>query len=478
MNGTKKSHTHALIFQTAVLALAVVCLAAPALRSQFREVHLPYRDTTRVKVQFLDSLHGWVVNHRGTILRTTDGGVQWTEHHFTADSTIDGLEFVDRLNGWLLVVDGRPAVENYSTRLYTTRDGGESWERVPFPDTLTLTPRPNAGYWATPYFRIAMYRNMEFVDSATVYVEARGKYGRPYMKYMCWRTTDRGTTWVEIPTNSNSSSYSTYYARHLAVIDHLRMFIVYCAPGMVDMESSVIESSTDGGATWTSDALRETGVMNIIKSHDAVYFGYFVGRTMYGPRYEGFSNTIDGGRTWRGLPEPWIGAKMAYLMSDSSVWSIGADTSSREKRILINGDGALVRLRKQHAPVLKYPKPIRWLSKAGELLYALTGDGKVIVFDSRLVRVEEPQEQEKSPRDLTVYPNPAREQVSVVCPTDATTELVISDLHGRILHRQTTHGQSSGNSTSTISIRNYAPGVYHLQVIGASTRRSTVFLKY
>ncbi|MBI5647528.1 MAG: T9SS type A sorting domain-containing protein [Ignavibacteriae bacterium] len=93
--------------------------------------------------------------------------------------------------------------------------------------------------------------------------------------------------------------------------------------------------------------------------------------------------------------------------------------------------------------------------------------------------MEQPQDTEKSFQDLVVYPNPAREQVSIVYSAAAPAELVISDLHGRILHRQSTNpAQSGSNTTSTISLRTYPPGVYHVQLTTATTRRNTLFLVY
>ncbi|MBI5645728.1 MAG: T9SS type A sorting domain-containing protein [Ignavibacteriae bacterium] len=77
----------------------------------------------------------------------------------------------------------------------------------------------------------------------------------------------------------------------------------------------------------------------------------------------------------------------------------------------------------------------------------------------------------------TLYP--AREQVSIVYSAAAPVELVISDLHGRILHRRSTNpAQSGASTTSTISLRTYPPGVYHVQLTTATTRRNTLFLVY
>ena len=473
-------HTRAAALRALCIAVVLLCSITASLLAQYREIPLPYRDTTRVKVQFLDSLHGWVVNHRGTILRTTDGGVQWTEHRFTADTTIDGFEFVDRSNGWLLVVDGIPREEKHSTRLYATRDAGEHWDRIPFPDTLELTQRPSIGYWSTPFSRIGMYRNMDFVDSTTVYIEAYGPYGGYYRRlYSIWRTTNRGATWERAPVPPNSIQYSSYDNRHLEVIDPLNMFIVYSPNRSNSNQNSYLERTSDGGTSWETIMWRESSADNVIRSDDSVYFIYLRSNDEFTPLRQGYTSSTDGGKSWEvPLLGPRGPAKMAYFMPDSNVWSMREDSIIINHFVKILVDGSLYTTSRDGQMLLRYPKPVRWLSKAGRQLFVLTAEGRLIVFDF-IVGVESPQYTEESFRELTVYPNPARENVHVLYPTADRAVLVVSDLHGRILFRHTTQpGQPGANKSSTISIRDYPPGVYHLQISTASTRQSRMILKY
>ena len=69
-------------------------------------------------VFFIDEASGWVVGDNGTVLRTTDGGMNWTPLGSGTGEDLFGLCFADESTGW---VGGREGV------LLDTTDGGESW---------------------------------------------------------------------------------------------------------------------------------------------------------------------------------------------------------------------------------------------------------------------------------------------------------------------------------------------------------------
>lgn len=68
------------------------------------------------KVQFVDSLHGWItVFGPGGVLRTTDGGQTWA--HVSTSPLFSAISFIDTLNGWGIGTN----------TVFRTRDGGVSW---------------------------------------------------------------------------------------------------------------------------------------------------------------------------------------------------------------------------------------------------------------------------------------------------------------------------------------------------------------
>jgi photosystem II stability/assembly factor-like uncharacterized protein len=84
-------------------------------------------------VFFLDQNRGWVVGSRGTLLTTTDGGTHWRNQARPTEDTIRDVYFSDELNG--IIVCERNVYDlksNDEARAYLmkTEDSGEHWQRV------------------------------------------------------------------------------------------------------------------------------------------------------------------------------------------------------------------------------------------------------------------------------------------------------------------------------------------------------------
>jgi len=75
---------------------------------------------------FSDLLHGWVVGENGLVLKTTDGGSNWTavtNASITSVSNSKSVFFLDANNGW--ITNEEPSWPNHAI-LHTT-NGGNSW---------------------------------------------------------------------------------------------------------------------------------------------------------------------------------------------------------------------------------------------------------------------------------------------------------------------------------------------------------------
>ena len=86
-------------------------------------------------VYFLDHKKGWIVGSDGVMLTTEDGGTTWTyRKKFTTDTLLQ-IYFENRSKGWLLCQRNIYARGNDPmSYLLRTEDGGESWNKVEFPD--------------------------------------------------------------------------------------------------------------------------------------------------------------------------------------------------------------------------------------------------------------------------------------------------------------------------------------------------------
>ena len=69
-------------------------------------------------VWFIDANIGAIAGSEGTILRTADGGVTWTQQTSNTTADLIGIFFFDAQNGW--------AVGSKNTIMNTT-DGGTTW---------------------------------------------------------------------------------------------------------------------------------------------------------------------------------------------------------------------------------------------------------------------------------------------------------------------------------------------------------------
>ncbi len=91
---------------------------------------------------------------------------------------------------------------------------------------------------------------------------------------------------------------------------------------------------------------------------------------------------------------------------------------------------------------------------------------------------EEPvMEPKVSIDDLNLFPNPTRDQlaVSFKLAEDATVQLMVTDLSGKVISQQQLIGLK-GEVRTTIDASNYAPGVYMVHLISAQGRLNGKFI--
>ena len=113
---------------------------------------------------FLTDTLGWIVGDSGTVLRTTDGGKQWSVTNMGASPSLFSVCFVNEQEG--------VAVGSHGFCL-KTHDGGQSWEKFNIGTENSL-------------YSLAFYKDYGVAvgDLATVV-----------------KTLDGGKTWVNVPTH-------------------------------------------------------------------------------------------------------------------------------------------------------------------------------------------------------------------------------------------------------------------------------------
>jgi photosystem II stability/assembly factor-like uncharacterized protein len=84
-------------------------------------------------VYFLDENKGWAVGGRGTLLSTDDGGNTWRVSRRPTEDALQDVYFSDEQNGWLVCersIYDLKTKEEPRTYLLRTMDGGATWKQV------------------------------------------------------------------------------------------------------------------------------------------------------------------------------------------------------------------------------------------------------------------------------------------------------------------------------------------------------------
>jgi photosystem II stability/assembly factor-like uncharacterized protein len=192
-------------------------------------------------ISFIDTLRGWVVGSGYTVLKTTNGGINWSEsnppqalgHLYSVYFVNDTTGFIGSSGGQILkTIDGGIQWDSTNfdafpsslffinetlgwaaggTNILKTNNGGESWNNQRF-----------SGYW---------FDAICFVDSTFGWV--CGQNGKVL------NTTDGGQTWNEQNSNTFENLISVYFTDKNT--------------GWVVGEYGTIIKTIDGGTTWMQE---------------------------------------------------------------------------------------------------------------------------------------------------------------------------------------------------------------------------------
>jgi len=233
---------------------------------------------------------GYVVGDHGTLLKTTNGGVNWTllPPPMAQSYWLGSVFFTDAGKGWTTGENGV---------IFKTSNGGNDWDigvqggwvfmlnSICFPDANTgyavgattaggggtLEKTTDGGLlWSDPNgINANSLESVYFTDIITGY--SVGDHGTII------KTTDGGLSWVTQVSGTSRHLYSVYFTDQNT--------------GYAVGDSGIILKTSNGGSDWIS---RPSGTGKLLKS---VYFaGMNVG---YAVGYSGtILNTMNGGNDW------------------------------------------------------------------------------------------------------------------------------------------------------------------------------------
>ena len=158
-------------------------------------------------VDFVGKSYGWVAGYYGTILKTIDGGENWTHISLPNTDLIRRIQFLNKNDGWLVTHRGR---------IMSSKDGGSTWKtRYSADNQINL-------------------RNIKFLDNSIGW--SVGHEGT------ILHTNDGGETW----TNQFLNNFT---GRDLPRLNGLT--VLSESKAMLAGEFGVIAETVDAGKTWT-----------------------------------------------------------------------------------------------------------------------------------------------------------------------------------------------------------------------------------
>jgi photosystem II stability/assembly factor-like uncharacterized protein len=253
----------------------------------------------------------WVAMFDGTagggkILKTTDGGINWTWQQtalFAAPSGFPNfVYFFDADNG---ICMGDPT-SGYM-EIYTTTDGGSNWIRTP---QANIDPHLAGEFGITSVY--------------TAYGDSTLWFGTNLGRV--YKTTDRGLNWTVA-----STPYAGSYIGDLAFRDADNGIATNGSPGTA---STDIIRTTDGGATWNVVATNTAGiltkVLSAVPGADSTYF----------------------------LSSPQIGGGTAFTLDDGDSWA-SVDNLIHSDVEFVNPTTGWTGSNELGAPMFKWTGPIQ-----------------------------------------------------------------------------------------------------------------------
>jgi len=324
-------------------------------------------------VQFIDLENGWAVGSGGTILKTSNGGIDWTSVTSGTTEILRSICFTDANDG---VVCG------WNGTILRTSNGGVDWISIPSGVTIflfdicfsdantgwivgengTVMKTSNGGIdWIPQSVGITgtLY-DVDFIDSNTGWIA-----GDEMLK-----TTNGGNDWILLPNGMHKIDF----------VDYNKGWGV---------SGNMIFSSTDGGTNWTSQISDTLSYcwLNDIGFLDANY-GWVVG----GFQRDVVSwcwilNTTNGGFTWNinYSSGPYTGPELSSLFFNDALtgWAVG-DAGT----ILHTTNGGVTFVEEEQIDEIptefllsqNYPNPFNPSTKI-KYSVNLTSQVQIIVFD-------------------------------------------------------------------------------------------------
>lgn len=378
-----------------------LCLGTITSSAQF--THCAYVPTDRDlwDVYFIDEHTGIVVGDKGTILRSTDGGLIWTQ--VMSNDTIDfkKIKFFDDQTGIAL-----------GSHIFKTSDAGKTWAQVNLNNSV--------------FFDIAM------LNGSTCIVT-----GAPTGVL---KSYDQGETW-EVLATENGPYYNFEYGL-LSFIDENTGYTISNENQYTDR----FLKTTDGGISWDTIQLQPgddwstIAAFHFINEDEGFLGGWYAGL---------FKKTKNGGSYWEtpsfegSVSNPNIFDFHIGPEESSTYYACGWNNTIYKS----TDSGDTWQWMEDGASEKKHYNAIFFLNE--ELGWIVGLNGTILKTAAIDPITSEP--------DISVFPNPATDNVVLLNKDCVTiTELMLTDETGRFITRFPV--------SDTFSMQEFPAGIYFLTI--------------
>ncbi|MBN2356112.1 T9SS type A sorting domain-containing protein [candidate division KSB1 bacterium] len=233
---------------------------------------------------------GYYAGESGAIFRSDDGGTGWRTSTVADDNSVYDIQFIDSQTGWACL---------RKNGMLKTTNGGQSWQRI-----------APAG-WTKALHAVF------FLDAKTGWAAGGGSISR----ILC-KSADGGNTWTSQTIPGGEALMDVY-------------FITPDSGWAVGMNSTVLRT-VDGGATWE---VKNSGVPSDIWLNCVVFQNSRVGFIGSNTALNGvICKTTDGGESWTHyLTSSGIVEDICFI-DEQTGWAVGSRGPSAKS---ISGDGGI-----------------------------------------------------------------------------------------------------------------------------------------
>jgi photosystem II stability/assembly factor-like uncharacterized protein len=270
---------------------------------------------------FTDNLNGWAVGDSGTIIHTSDGGLNWVIQNTAISNDLFSATFPDKNHGWALSID-----DNYNSIILNTTNGGNDWSNSLFngSDVLsTILFLDSLNGWAGGYNGSILYTSnggknwnnagIDTLSGIPIYnfLAVNKNYGfscggRFDRTGVIWKTTDGGRNW-------SGKSIAIDPVQSLFAIDSLNIEGI---GGDFEFGAALVKT-TDAGLSWNYTKLKFYGIGLNLSARTkterwAPINGGITGRLIY---------TRNSGITWKefALPDNLFATDVKFIDSTHGI---------------------------------------------------------------------------------------------------------------------------------------------------------------